>query len=250
MPQSVANFGFGTLAAGQILPKGIIPRNDAILAPEDPVARSAPLTHAQIWAAIDRLAARSGLSASGLAKKADLDPTTFNKSKRITPEGRARWPSTESVAKSLAATGTTVGTFLSLLTDSGKQAPHAVPLIGFAEAGSGGYFDDGGFPVGKGWEEIPFPQVSDEHAYALEISGDSMKPAYRDGDIIIVSPGSPVRRGDRVVVKTKDDEVMVKELRRKTTKTIELRSLNSEHRDRTLPMNDVLWVARIVWASQ
>jgi phage repressor protein C with HTH and peptisase S24 domain len=213
------------------------------------VARSAPLTHAQIWAALDRLAAHAGLSASGLAKKADLDPTTFNKSKRITPEGRPRWPSTESVAKSLAATGTSVTTFLNLLTD-GKPGRHAVPLIGFAQAGSGGYFDDGGFPVGKGWEEIPFPQVNDEHAYALEISGDSMKPAYRDGDIIIVSPGSQVRRGDRVVVKTKDGEVMVKELRRKNSKLIELRSLNSEHRDRTLPMNDVLWVARIVWASQ
>lgn len=213
------------------------------------MARSAPLTHAQIWAALDRLAAHAGLSASGLAKKADLDPTTFNKSKRITPEGRPRWPSTESVAKSLAATGTSVTTFLNLLTD-GKPGRHAVPLIGFAQAGSGGYFDDGGFPVGKGWEEIPFPQVNDEHAYALEISGDSMKPAYRDGDIIIVSPGSQVRRGDRVVVKTKDGEVMVKELRRKNSKLIELRSLNSEHRDRTLPMNDVLWVARIVWASQ
>ena len=33
----------------------------------------------------------------------------------------------------------------------------AVPLIGFAEAGNGGYFDDGGFPVGRGWEEIRFP---------------------------------------------------------------------------------------------
>ena len=49
----------------------------------------AMLTHAQIWTAIDRLAARAGLSASGLAKKAGLDPTTFNKSKRITPDGRA-----------------------------------------------------------------------------------------------------------------------------------------------------------------
>jgi phage repressor protein C with HTH and peptisase S24 domain len=77
-----------------------------------------------------------------------------------------------------------------------------------------------------------------------------MKPAYRDGDVIIVSPAATVRRGDRVVVKTKDDEVMVKELRRKTTKSIELRSLNSEHRDRTLQMSDVLWVARIMWASQ
>ena len=59
------------------------------------------LTHNQIWNAIDRLAARAKLTASGLAKKAGLDPTTFNKSKRITPEGRPRWPSTESVAKAL-----------------------------------------------------------------------------------------------------------------------------------------------------
>jgi len=209
------------------------------------------LTHNQIWTAIDRLAARAKLTPSGLAKKAGLDPTTFNKSKRVTPEGRPRWPSTESVAKALAATGTRVEAFVNLITESGKQAPiHAVPLIGFAEAGSGGYFDDGGFPVGKGWEEIAFPSVTDEHAYALEISGDSMKPAYRKGDVIVVSPAAPVRKGDRVVVKTRDGEVMVKELKRKTAKSIELKSLNSEHRDRTLPMADVVWVARIVWASQ
>ena len=208
------------------------------------------LTHSQIWTAIDRLAERSGMTASGLAKKAGLDPTTFNKSKRITPEGRPRWPSTESVAKALTASNTKVDTFVKLITDSGKVAISSVPLIGFAEAGTGGYFDDGGFPVGKGWEDIAFPQVTDEHAYALEISGDSMKPVYRDGDIIVVSPGAPVRKGDRVVVKTKNGEVMVKELKRKTTKSVELKSLNAEHRDRTLQMSDVVWVARIVWASQ
>jgi len=139
---------------------------------------------------------------------------------------------------------------LMLITDGGKAAIQNVPLIGFAQAGAGGFFDDGGFPVGKGWDEIAFPAVTDEHAYALEISGDSMKPAYRAGDVIMVSPGATVRKGDRVVVKTKDGEVMVKELKRKTAKAIELKSLNAEHRDRTLPMSDVLWVARIVWASQ
>ena len=208
------------------------------------------LTHSQIWNALDRLAAHSGLTPSGLAKKAGLDPTTFNKSKRITPEGRPRWPSTESVAKSLAATGSSVELFMTLLSETGKPPITNVPLIGFAQAGAGGYFDDGGFPVGKGWEEIAFPLVTDEHAYALEIAGDSMKPAYRDGDIIVVSPGAPVRRGDRVVVKTRSGEVMVKELRRKNSKNIELKSLNSEHRDRTLPMTEVLWIARIMWASQ
>jgi phage repressor protein C with HTH and peptisase S24 domain len=125
-----------------------------------------------------------------------------------------------------------------------------VPLIGFAQAGVGGFFDDGGFPVGKGWDEIAFPSVNDEHAYALEISGDSMMPAYRDGDVIIVSPAAPIRRGDRVVVKTRKGEVMVKELKRRTSKSIELQSINSEHPDRTLGVAEVVWVARIVWASQ
>jgi phage repressor protein C with HTH and peptisase S24 domain len=208
------------------------------------------LTHSQIWSAVDRLAERAGLSASGLAKRAGLDPTTFNKSKRITADGRPRWPSTESVAKILTATGTTVDTFVGLITDAARGATRSVPLIGLAQAGTGGFFDDAGFPVGRGWDEIPFPAIDDEHAYALEISGDSMVPAYRDGDVILVSPGAPVRRGDRVVVKTRDGEVMAKELRRRTTRTIDLKSLNPDHPDRQLGADDVQWIARIVWASQ
>jgi phage repressor protein C with HTH and peptisase S24 domain len=207
------------------------------------------LTHDQIWTALDRLAERAGISASALAKRAGLDPTTFNKSKRVTSEGRERWPSTESVAKALAATNSTIDTFVQLIGDSARSV-RSVPLLGFAQAGAGGYFDDGGFPIGKGWDEVPLPAVDDEHAYALEISGDSMKPAYRDGDIIVVSPGTPIRRGDRVVVKTWDGEVMVKELRRRTAKTLELQSLNPNHVDRTLAADDVAWIARIVWASQ
>ena len=97
-----------------------------------------------------------------------------------------------------------------------------MPLIGFAQAGAGGYFDDGGFPVGKGWDEIAFPAVTDENAYALEISGNSMEPAYRNGDIIIVSPAAPVRKGDRVVVRTQDGEVLAKVLERQTAKTVDL----------------------------
>ena len=210
---------------------------------------SAPLTHGQIWTALDRLAARSKLSPSGLAKRSGLDPTTFNKSKRITPDGRARWPSTESLAKALSATSVSVESFVSLIGES-NGAAQAIPLIGFAEAGAGGYFDDVGLPVGKGWDEIAFPGVTDEHAYALEISGDAMLPTYRDGDVIIVSPAAPVRRGDRVVVKTKNGEVMVKELKRQTAKQVELKSLNADHPERTLSLEDVVWIARIVWASQ
>lgn len=214
------------------------------------MAPRAMLTHSDIWNAVDRLAARAGLSASGLAKKAGLDPTTFNKSKRITPEGRPRWPSTESISKSLQATGITVDTFVSLISDRGGASTQAVPMIGFAEAGSGGHFDDGGLPAGKGWDEIAFPAVNDEHVYALEVSGDSMQPAYRDGTVIVVSPSAPIRRGDRVVVKTRDGKVAAEELKRRTAKSIDLRALNASQAERTLSVSDVLWIARIMWASQ
>ena len=207
------------------------------------------LTHGQVWTALDRLAERAGFSPSGLAKRAGLDPTTFNKSKRITGDGRERWPSTESVSKALAATNSSIETFVQLIGD-GARGSQSVPLLGFAEAGDGGYFDDGGFPAGTGWDEIAFPAVNDEHAYALEISGDSMKPTYRDGDVIVVSPGTPIRRGDRVVVKTTGGEVMVKELKRRTAKLLELQSVNPAHADRTLDANEVAWIARIVWVSQ
>src|SRR6516165_10545655 len=104
------------------------------------------LTHEQIWTALDRLAARAALSPSGLAKRAGLDPTTFNKSKRITADGRARWPSTESIAKSLAATGATLEQFVALISDETRPGGDAVPLISFADAGAVGRFDDNGFP--------------------------------------------------------------------------------------------------------
>lgn len=208
------------------------------------------LTHAQIWGAIDALAALAGTSASGLAKRAGLDPTTFNKSKRVTSDQRQRWPSTESVAKCLAATGITLDQFVALMGGAPRSAVRTVPMIGFAQASEANHFDERGFPDGDGWDELGFAAVDDRHAYALEISGEVLRPTYRDGTFIIVSPAAAIRRGDRVVVKTRSGEVIAKELARKTSKSIELKSLNPAQPDRILATEEYLWIARIVWASQ
>jgi phage repressor protein C with HTH and peptisase S24 domain len=208
------------------------------------------LTHDQVWGALDALAQKYDLSASGLAKRAGLDATAFNKSKRKGADGHLRWPSTESIAKVLDATGATVDEFIQLIGDRREKPSWALPLIGYAQAGVGGFFDDGGFPTGQGWDEVNFPAISDNQAYALEVSGDSMLPLYRNGDRIIVAPNETVRAGDRVVVKTTGGEVMAKELKRQTARTIELRSLNPAHEDRVVNVSDVAWMGRIVWASQ
>ncbi len=213
------------------------------------------LSHGQIWAAIDRLAERKKLTASGLARRAGLDPTTFNRSKRVAADGRERWPSTESLAKILQATGTSIGEFLGLLGERPRRARteaslRQVPLLGLAQAGAGGFFDDGGFPAGQGWDQINYPGPNGDGAYALEVTGDSMTPLYRNGDVIIVSPSADCRRGDRVVVKTTEGEVMAKILQRKTAKMIELASFNPDHPNRTFAPAEIEWMARIVWASQ
>ena len=219
-------------------------------------------SHESVWSAIDAVAARHGLSPSGLAKKAGLDGTAFNPSKRHGGDGRPRWPSTESIAKVLAATGETLEGFVGLARRDAKPATpgigagrrrasfYPVPLLGFAQAGAGGFFDDGGFPSGQGWEEINFPALSDETAYALRVSGDSMQPLYRNGDVVIVSPAAKIRRGDRIVVRTTGGEVMAKVLKRQTPTELELVSFNPDHTDRVLAMREVDWVARILWASQ
>jgi phage repressor protein C with HTH and peptisase S24 domain len=222
------------------------------------------LSHDRIWAAIDELAERHGLTASGLARRAGLDPTSFNKSKRRGADGRDRWPSTESLSKVLQATGASVEDLLALVGNrsgaprndvpEGAFPPQqsSIPLLGFAQAGAGGFFDDGGFPAGQGWDMVDFPAnpAAGGNVYALEVQGDSMMPLYRDGDILIVEPGAPLRRGDRVVVKTRSGEVMAKVLSRQTQKAIDLVSLNPDHPNRTFTPEEIDWMARIIWASQ
>ena len=211
------------------------------------------LTHWQIWTAVEALAEKNGLSLSGMARQAGLDPTTFNKSKRATPSGKQRWPSTESIAKILEATNASFDDFSRLVMTAGGKIPDQmapIPLIGFAQAGVGGFFDDGGFPVGGSWDLVNFPEIRDENAYALEVSGESMQPLYREGDILIISPNADVRRHDRVIVKTLEGQVLAKELRRKTALQIELFSINPDHAPLIFPLVEIDWVARIVWASQ
>ncbi|KQN76825.1 helix-turn-helix transcriptional regulator [Devosia sp. Leaf64] len=210
------------------------------------------LSHRALWDGIDAVAQRNGLSVSALAKLAGLDATAFNVSKRVSKDGRERWPSTESIAKVLEATGETMDSFLAGGTFLHMDAPRyrTVPLLGLAQAGAGGFFDSAGFPAGQGWDEVSLPTPGDPGIYALEIQGDSMEPLYREGDRVVVSPTEQVRRGDRVVVKTREGEVMAKILYRQTANQIELHSLNPAYGPRILNMKDIEWIARIIWASQ
>lgn len=77
------------------------------------------MTHEDIWNAIERFANEHKMTCSGLAKCSGLDPTTFNRSKRWSKEGKPRWPSTHSLSKILSSTGADIDEFAKFIPSSG-----------------------------------------------------------------------------------------------------------------------------------
>lgn len=210
-----------------------------------------PLSHARLWSALDALARRERLSASGLARKAGLDPTAFNPSKRMGPgtPSRPRWPSTESLNRILEVTNVTLAEFAALADDAAPRVATA-PLIGMAQAGQDGFFDDAGLPTGEGWDQTDLPAPRDS-LFSLRITGDSMVPLYREGDRVLVDrERGDVRRGDRVVARTVAGETLAKEVGALTARTVTLTSINPDYPPRILPRADIAWMSRILWVSQ
>jgi phage repressor protein C with HTH and peptisase S24 domain len=211
------------------------------------------LKHADIWQAIDDLARDHGFTVSGLARRAGLDATTFNKSKRVSVEGRPRWPSLESVSKILDVTGVTPLDFFgySASPESGsKRAPlRRLPTSGIRQIGERESFDAQGHPKGKAWDALPFPELPDRNAYGLVMAGDSAEPVYRDGDLLVASPRAALRRGDRAVIRSISGRMRVCEFLRRSGARYEIRDFSAEGAQ-TIDAREVAFAHRIVWASQ
>ena len=210
-----------------------------------------PLSHAKLWKALDALARREGTSPSGLARRAGLDATSFNPSKRFGPgePPRPRWPSTESLTRVLEATGLSLAAFAALADDAPPESA-SIPLLGLAQAGADGFFDDAGLPLAEGWEQTDLPRVKDS-LLSLQIAGDSMTPLYREGDKVIVDrEATEVRKGDRVVVRTAGGETLAKEIAALNGREVVLASVNPHYEPRILPRGQIRWMARILWVSQ
>lgn len=83
--------------------------------------------------------------------------------------------------------------------------PVEIPLINKVTAGYPGSFTDLGYPARVADEYIRAPDVHDPDAFAARVVGDSMEPAYREGDIVVFSPGRVVESGMDCFVRLEPD---------------------------------------------
>lgn len=211
------------------------------------------LTHAWIWNAIDALARHKELSPSGLARLAGLDPTAFNPSKRFTPEGRPRWPSTESISKILAATGFTLDEFTALAaeTERARQAPMPanVPLIGQITNATVGGWHSFGASSNEGLDAHAKLVVGGGGPFAVEVADASLEPVYRCGLTLVAASNAVANAGDRILIKPQGALAVPRLLVGKTTRRVELVSIRGDGDPVELDRSHVDWIARIIWSS-
>lgn len=87
-----------------------------------------------------------------------------------------------------------------------RTLPMQVPLINKVAAGYPTEFTDLAYPARVADEYVSVPDLSDADAFAARVVGDSMEPAYREGDIVVFSPAAPTHHGSDCFVRFERDD--------------------------------------------
>ena len=206
------------------------------------------MQYEQVWDAVDKLAKLHGLSPSGLAKKAGLDATTFNKSKRIRHDGKQRWPSLDSINKILEACNISFEQFYQLIDDDLAIKPAGIPFISYSELAGMAVVKASKLVTDK-WDNTQFPESS-VNLYAINLDSADFEPMYRKGYTLIATKDPEVRKGDRVIVLRNKGLPLIKEFKHRTTSTIVFGDIFNPKQDEQVKIDDIKLINRIVWAEQ
>lgn len=137
----------------------------------------------------------------------------------------------------------------------GLVTPLRIPIVGYVAAGETDIaYDDAGLPVGGSIDEPleRLPDVIDEHAYGLTVSGNSMLPGYPRGTKVIVSPAEKVKSGDLVICRLRSTgKVYIKEIAFTPSGMVVLKSHNmTAYEPVVVPREDILFCHKVVWSKR
>lgn len=140
---------------------------------------------------------------------------------------------------------------LEALTAEAAAAPmlasgSLVPVINKVAAGYPHHFTDLDYPPSVADEYVRCPDVHDGKAFAARIVGDSMEPAYHEGDIVIFSPNTPAADGNDCFVRFEGDGgTTFKRAYQDDEGSLRLQPLNSKYPAEVHPRTSItgLWPA-------
>lgn len=158
-----------------------------------------------------------GWSRGDLAKRLGFNETTI--SRKLSDSAVL---SDEDIAKFARAFGLTYLDFRSRLSQFRVQqvpnVPHdRIPVINGASAGPTSMSFEWGTDSAQGFRDVERGSITDPHAFAVVVRGDSMEPGLHDGDVLIIRPADPtfgnlrVESGDVVFVRFTPDAARAEE---------------------------------------
>jgi phage repressor protein C with HTH and peptisase S24 domain len=202
---------------------------------------------------IRSLREQKGWSQEFLGQRADLNKETVN---RVELGANVRF---DTYVKLAAALETSVAELFAErddvqpgTVDVADYVPDDLPVIAEGEASPQGalFWDDEGRLLPRITDRISRPAgLRDPRAYGVRVRGDSMRPKYEPGDVLVVSPNLPVRTGLRCYVELKTGERLVKQVR-KTMGGWMLESINQAYEPREVRDDEIVVMHRILWARE
>ena len=140
-------------------------------------------------------------------------------------------------------TGTGPGPIMRHLPSHAAHRLKDLPILGRAQGG-----DEGNLVIEDGaidWTFRPASLHGVRDAFAVYVTGDSMLPKYRDGDLFYVNPALKPRHGRFVLMETPDHRGLVKQFVKWKGDTLLLRQLNPG-KTLSFPRDQVLRVMMII----
>jgi SOS-response transcriptional repressor LexA len=87
--------------------------------------------------------------------------------------------------------------------------------------------------------------VKGRNVFALRVTGDSMEPEFKEGEVIIVNPHLEAAPNDYVVVKNRDEQATFKQLKKYGPRWV-LHPLNPKYPDQEVKRGDFRVIGRVV----
>lgn len=206
------------------------------------------MKYENVWDAVDKLAMSRGLSPSGLARLAGLDATTFNKSKRVRPDGKNRWPSLDSLNKLLEVCNLSFEQFYNMSNREDEKEGNSIPFIKLSKLEENHEIEDKVLKTPE-WNKVIFPDLKDA-MYAVDIDTNDYEPLYRNGSMIVLTGNSDIRNGDRVAIFMEDHKLLLKQFIRRTPSKLMVTDLNDNLKETAVAIAEIRLINRIIWASQ